>query len=181
MVCQEKKINKKTIKGYGSAATLSHKWKTFIKKKSVQQNKVNKEKIVWLCILFKMIEEVYILTLKNWLQTIITEILILQMFITNDLFWTVVDLIDVIVTVMVWYEFSLQYCITVNKNLILFYSDGMIRVFTTDGSRVATTEELSAFDNAVATAEVPTQVGDIKMSDLPGPEALLNPGSNLPL
>ena len=63
----------------------------------------------------------------------------------------------------------------------MFYSDGMIRVFTTDGSRVATTEELSAFDNAVATAEVPTQVGDIKTSDLPGPEALLNPGSNLPL
>ncbi|XP_071173054.1 phospholipase A-2-activating protein-like isoform X1 [Mytilus edulis] len=67
-------------------------------------------------------------------------------------------------------------CVLGNGDIASGASDGAIRVFTTEGSRVANTEELTAFDTAVATAEVPTQVGDIKMSDLPGPEALLNPG-----
>lgn len=59
-----------------------------------------------------------------------------------------------------------------------FVSDGIIRVFTTCPERMAPPEEQKAYEDSVAQAEVPTQVGDINVDDLPGPESLLNPGEN---
>ena len=44
---------------------------------------------------------------------------------------------------------------------------------------MASPEEQQAFSDEVAATEIPTEVGDIKMEDLPGPEALLDPGNKL--
>lgn len=49
-------------------------------------------------------------------------------------------------------------------------------MFSTCPDRVAAPEIQVAFEEQVAASTIPTQIGDIKVSDLPGPEALLNPG-----
>jgi len=41
---------------------------------------------------------------------------------------------------------------------------------------VAPPEDQKAYEDEVSSAEVPTQIGEIQKRDLPGPEALLNPG-----
>lgn len=58
------------------------------------------------------------------------------------------------------------------------YSDGVVRVFTSDPLHYASPDEMKAYDEQIATSQVPT---DIKPEQLPGPEALNNPGrlSNL--
>lgn len=58
----------------------------------------------------------------------------------------------------------------------LTYSDSIIRVFTTEESRQASAEDIKAFEELVASSEIPTQVGDIDSDKLPGPEILLAPG-----
>ncbi|XP_064605533.1 phospholipase A-2-activating protein-like [Liolophura sinensis] len=67
-------------------------------------------------------------------------------------------------------------CCLSNGDVVTGASDGIIRVFSTCPDRVAAPEIQVAFEEQVAASTIPTQIGDIKVSDLPGPEALLNPG-----
>ncbi|XP_050401900.1 phospholipase A-2-activating protein [Patella vulgata] len=67
-------------------------------------------------------------------------------------------------------------CTLANGDIVSGASDGLIRVFTTCPERRAPEDELQAFEEALAASTIPTQLGDIKMEDLPGPEALINPG-----
>ncbi|KAM0753585.1 PFU-domain-containing protein [Meredithblackwellia eburnea MCA 4105] len=56
-------------------------------------------------------------------------------------------------------------------------SDGLIRIFTRDASRLASAAELKSFEEQVSKTTLnPSQVGDVKKSDLPGPEALAADG-----
>jgi len=41
---------------------------------------------------------------------------------------------------------------------------------------MASTEDIIAFEEQVSATQIPTQVGDIDSSKLPGPEALQQPG-----
>lgn len=63
---------------------------------------------------------------------------------------------------------------------VLYFSDGIVRVFTRSADRTASPDALSAFEQQVCSSQIPTQVGDINVSDLPEPEILLAPG-NLPI
>ncbi|SNX84918.1 related to DOA1 - involved in ubiquitin-dependent proteolysis [Melanopsichium pennsylvanicum] len=65
-----------------------------------------------------------------------------------------------------------------NGDIVAGSSDAAARVFTRDASLVADDEALKAYDRAISTQTLnQTQVGDIKKDDLPGPEALSQPGS----
>ncbi|KAF8274866.1 phospholipase A-2-activating protein [Lactarius quietus] len=64
-----------------------------------------------------------------------------------------------------------------NGDIVTGTSDGVVRVFSEAEERWASPEDLKAFDDLVASQALPSQqVGDIKKSDLPGPEALGVPG-----
>jgi phospholipase A-2-activating protein len=64
-----------------------------------------------------------------------------------------------------------------NGDVVTGASDGVVRVFSEAEERWASPEELKAFDDLIAGQTLPTQqVGDVKKSDLPGPEALSIPG-----
>lgn len=70
-----------------------------------------------------------------------------------------------------------------NGDIVTGSSDGIARVFTASAERVASDEELQLFDAEVASHAIPAeaasgQLGDVKLEDLPGPEALLRPGNN---
>lgn len=57
-------------------------------------------------------------------------------------------------------------------------SDGKVRIFSAIEARWAPAQELKAYDDLVASTALPVQqVGDVKKSDLPGPEALAQPGA----
>lgn len=69
-----------------------------------------------------------------------------------------------------------------NGDIVTGSSDGIARVFTASPERVASQEELELFDAEVASHAIPAeaasgQLGDVKLEDLPGPEALLRPGN----
>jgi phospholipase A-2-activating protein len=67
-----------------------------------------------------------------------------------------------------------------NGDIVTGASDGAIRIFSEVEERWASPEELKAFDDLVASQALPAQqVGDVKKSDLPGPEALSIPGTYL--
>lgn len=53
-----------------------------------------------------------------------------------------------------------------------------MRVFTRERSRMASEEDQKAYEDLVASTAIPTELGDINKDDLPGPEALVNPGAN---
>ncbi|KAI0273434.1 phospholipase A-2-activating protein [Gloeopeniophorella convolvens] len=64
-----------------------------------------------------------------------------------------------------------------NGDVVTGASDGVVRIFSEVEERWASAEELKAFDDLVASQALPAQqVGDVKKSDLPGPEALNTPG-----
>ncbi|TFK94785.1 phospholipase A-2-activating protein [Polyporus arcularius HHB13444] len=64
-----------------------------------------------------------------------------------------------------------------NGDIVTGCSDKVVRVFSASEERWASAEEQKAFDDAVAAQALPKdQVGDVKKSDLPGPEALTQPG-----
>lgn len=65
------------------------------------------------------------------------------------------------------------------KRLFLWscFSDGVIRVFTAAPERMASPDQQKAFEELVASSTIASQVGDINKEDLPGPEALFNPGT----
>ena len=51
-------------------------------------------------------------------------------------------------------------------------------MFTRERSRMASEEDQKAYEDLVASTAIPTELGDINKDDLPGPEALVNPGAN---
>ena len=64
-----------------------------------------------------------------------------------------------------------------NGDIVSGCSDGIVRVFSASEERWASAERLKEYDDHVASQALPTQqVGDVKKSDLPGPEALNAPG-----
>ena len=66
-----------------------------------------------------------------------------------------------------------------NGDIVTGCSDGIVRVFSTEEERWAPAEQLKGYDDLVAAQALPAQqVGDVKKSDLPGPEALTQPGAS---
>ncbi|KAJ3504097.1 hypothetical protein NLJ89_g8115 [Agrocybe chaxingu] len=64
-----------------------------------------------------------------------------------------------------------------NGDIVSGCSDGVVRVFSESEERWTSAEALQDYDNQVASQALPSQqVGDVKKSDLPGPEALNTPG-----
>ncbi|PPR06426.1 hypothetical protein CVT26_004838 [Gymnopilus dilepis] len=64
-----------------------------------------------------------------------------------------------------------------NGDIVSGTSDGVVRVFSESEERWASAEALKEYDEQVASQALPSQqVGDVKKSDLPGPEALNTPG-----
>ncbi|KAF7966377.1 hypothetical protein HWV62_38895 [Athelia sp. TMB] len=64
-----------------------------------------------------------------------------------------------------------------NGDIISGCSDGMVRVFSEAEARWASAADLKEYDGQVASQALPSQqVGDVKKTDLPGPEALNTPG-----
>ena len=55
----------------------------------------------------------------------------------------------------------------------------MLRVFSCVPERQAPAEEQQAFLDSLANSNIPSQIGDVKTEDLPGTEALLNPGNSV--
>lgn len=65
-----------------------------------------------------------------------------------------------------------------NGDIVTGTSDGVVRIFTKDPSRVADEQSLAAFQVATETRirEANTSLGGVKVNELPGPEALLQRG-----
>ncbi|KDR73567.1 hypothetical protein GALMADRAFT_72349 [Galerina marginata CBS 339.88] len=64
-----------------------------------------------------------------------------------------------------------------NGDIVSGCSDGVVRVFSESEEHWASAEALKEYDDQVASQALPSQqVGDVKKSDLPGPEALNTPG-----
>lgn len=64
-----------------------------------------------------------------------------------------------------------------NGDIVSGCSDGVVRIFSASSDRWASDADLKAYDDKVASQTLPAQqLGDIKKSDLPGPEALAAPG-----
>lgn len=62
------------------------------------------------------------------------------------------------------------------------HSDGIIRVFTEAEDRVASAEDLQAFEDELSKATIDPKtgdLGDIKVEDLPGREHLEEPGGEI--
>lgn len=69
-----------------------------------------------------------------------------------------------------------------NGDIATGASDGLVRVFSAVEERWAPEAQLKAYDEQVASSALPAeQVGDVKKSDLPGPEALNESGTLLAL
>lgn len=66
-----------------------------------------------------------------------------------------------------------------NSDIIVGSSDALIRVFTKDPTRTASDDLLAAYETAVATRkmEQSKELGGVKVNDLPGPESLLQEGT----
>ncbi|CCO26384.1 Ubiquitin homeostasis protein lub1 [Rhizoctonia solani AG-1 IB] len=65
-----------------------------------------------------------------------------------------------------------------NGDIVTGCSDGVVRVFSRNESRWANAEAIQAFENQVASQAIPSEsIGDVKKTDLPGPEALERPGN----
>lgn len=61
-------------------------------------------------------------------------------------------------------------------------SDGVIRVFTEEEDRVASVEDIQAFEDELSKATIDPKtgdLGDIKLEDLPGREHLNEPGGKI--
>ncbi|KAF8315146.1 phospholipase A-2-activating protein [Clavulina sp. PMI_390] len=64
-----------------------------------------------------------------------------------------------------------------NGDIVSGSSDGIVRVFSDSEDRWADAEDLKKYDDTVAQQALPSQeIGDVKKADLPGPEALHQPG-----
>jgi len=69
-------------------------------------------------------------------------------------------------------------CALPNGDIAAATNDGAVRIFTRDQARVAAPEVLAAYEEELSKMEVAAQqeLGGIKVTDLPGPEALYEPG-----
>ncbi|CAG9784874.1 unnamed protein product, partial [Diatraea saccharalis] len=67
-----------------------------------------------------------------------------------------------------------------NGDIVTGSSDGIVRVFTADSARYANEATLKAFEDEVTKMQVASQqeIGGFKVSELPGPEVLLEPGKS---
>jgi hypothetical protein len=66
-----------------------------------------------------------------------------------------------------------------NGDIVSGCSDKIVRVFSASEDRWASEGDLKAYDEKVASQAISSQqVGDVKKSDLPGPEALTAPGTS---
>ncbi|KAL4067764.1 WD40-repeat-containing domain protein [Scleroderma yunnanense] len=64
-----------------------------------------------------------------------------------------------------------------NGDIVSGSSDGVVRVFSKSEERWAAVSELKAFEHQVSSQSLPSQeVGDVRKSDLPGPQALSTAG-----
>ncbi|EJF66161.1 phospholipase A-2-activating protein [Dichomitus squalens LYAD-421 SS1] len=64
-----------------------------------------------------------------------------------------------------------------NGDIVTGCSDGVVRVFSDQEERWAPADQLKAYDDLVAAQALPAQqIGDVKKDELPGPEALTQPG-----
>ncbi|KAM3857742.1 phospholipase A-2-activating protein [Diretmus argenteus] len=71
-------------------------------------------------------------------------------------------------------------CILSNGDIVVGASDGLIRVFTEAEDRVASPQDLQAFEDELSKSTIDPKtgdLGDIKMEDLPGREHLDEPGN----
>lgn len=59
---------------------------------------------------------------------------------------------------------------------VLPFSDGVVRVFSSNPARQADDGVQKAFEEQVASSTINQNLGDIKPEDLSGPDALFNPG-----
>ncbi|XP_022227828.1 phospholipase A-2-activating protein [Drosophila obscura] len=76
--------------------------------------------------------------------------------------------------ISVWSVACLQ-----NGDIVTGCSDGVVRVFSKEPARQASEAVRLAFDQAVATrkSQINEEIGGVKKTDLPGPEALLSNGT----
>ncbi|XP_045446086.1 phospholipase A-2-activating protein [Melitaea cinxia] len=67
-----------------------------------------------------------------------------------------------------------------NGDIVTGSSDGLVRVFTIDPSRYADEAAVKQFEDEVQKMQAASQqeIGGFKLSELPGPEALLEPGKS---
>jgi phospholipase A-2-activating protein len=66
-----------------------------------------------------------------------------------------------------------------NGDIVSGCSDHIVRVFSRSQDRWLSEKELKEYDEQVSNQALPAQqVGDVKTSDLPGPEALSIPGES---
>jgi len=66
-----------------------------------------------------------------------------------------------------------------NGDIVSGCSDGVVRVFSESEERWASVQDLKEYEHKVAGQALSSQqVGDVKKSDLPGPEALNAPGTS---
>ncbi|KXN92255.1 Phospholipase A-2-activating protein [Leucoagaricus sp. SymC.cos] len=64
-----------------------------------------------------------------------------------------------------------------NGDIVSGCSDGVIRIFSASKERWVSEQDLKEYEDQVASQALPSQqIGDVKKSDLPGPEALSTPG-----
>nr|XP_006629800.1 PREDICTED: phospholipase A-2-activating protein isoform X1 [Lepisosteus oculatus] len=71
-------------------------------------------------------------------------------------------------------------CVLRNGDIVAGASDGIIRVFTESEERVASIEDLQAFEDELSKTTIDPKtedLGDIKMEELPGKEHLNEPGT----
>ncbi|KAK1175769.1 phospholipase A-2-activating protein-like [Acipenser oxyrinchus oxyrinchus] len=71
-------------------------------------------------------------------------------------------------------------CILDNEDIVVGASDGIIRVFTESDERIASAEDIKAFENELSQSTIDAKtgdLGDIKMEELPGREHLNEPGT----
>ncbi|XP_075682559.1 phospholipase A-2-activating protein isoform X2 [Rhinoderma darwinii] len=71
-------------------------------------------------------------------------------------------------------------CVLENGDIVVGASDGIIRVFTESQERMATAEEIQAFEDELSQTIIDPKtgdLGDIKIEDLPGKEHLSEPGT----
>jgi phospholipase A-2-activating protein len=67
-----------------------------------------------------------------------------------------------------------------NGDIVSGSSDNIVRVFSSSEERWAPPEDLEEYEKKLSSQSLPSQqVGDIKKSDLPGPEALADPGTSV--
>lgn len=65
-----------------------------------------------------------------------------------------------------------------NSDIVSGCSDGVVRVFSSSEDRWVNEGDRKVFEDQVSNQALSSQqVGDVKKSDLPGPEVLVTPGS----